>query len=147
MIGYGTGQECDYCHATTVISFLNQPGHVFIQNQDYPAGCWAERLPEGTDRLCDYISYEDAFDRYKAFMLYYLQPRVVDDTEYKRLRNELDWVMSGNHNEELIKTIEAESGKKGGQKGRRKARSAFSNKKERARKANYYNKRQNMSAK
>ena len=139
--------ECDYCHATALISFPRHPGHPFIQNQDYPAGCWAERQPVGTASLCDYLSYEDAFDRYKAFRLYYLQPRVVGDHEYKHLRSELDWVMSGKYNEGLIKDLEAAGGKQGVQKRRRKAHSALSNKKERARNAKIHNKRENRSAK
>ena len=97
--------ECDYCHATALISFPGQPGHPFIQNQEYPAGCWADKQPAGSTRDCDYLTYEDAFDRYKAFRLYYLLPRVVGDDEYRHLRSELDWVMSGKYNEDLIKGL------------------------------------------
>ena len=75
VIGYGTGEECDYCHATALLSFPGHPGHPFIQNQDYPAGCWADKQPVGTASFCDYLTYEDAFDRYKAFRLYYLLPK------------------------------------------------------------------------
>lgn len=90
----------------------------------------------------------DAFDRYKAFQLYCLKPRAVDDDEYKHLRNELDWVMSGKHNDDLIKELVDEGRRKGVQKRKRTARSALCTKKERARQQEYNKyKRQNKSAK
>ena len=92
----------------------------------------------------------DAFDRYKAFQFYYLAPRVVDDDEYRHLRCELDWVMSGKHNEDLSKELLADGGRKGGTKKRRKAHSCLSSKKQKEQRKKHYEqeaKRQNKSAK
>ena len=32
VIGWGTGSELDYCHATALLNFPGKPGHPFIQN-------------------------------------------------------------------------------------------------------------------
>jgi len=138
MVGYGQGQVEAFSHAYALLSFKNRPGYVLIQDMNNPMGAWGDKRPPNDKTNCAVHELFELFDHFHQLQLYAFEERLVFAAERDKLELELGFIMSGKHDEEKKKAVDANKAMETSIKRKRRRGGALSNKKEKAQWKRYH---------